>query len=248
MQGRIIGFIKNLIKTLKNELKGPVISEKKCNIVRSRVFSQNIGKEVNIDNKKIDSEVVIIDLKDSEKPKIKELTFKKSCNNILFFNNIINIENNEIKFDKINIQIAKKDVEKSKTNIKKIVVESPKKKCEIKKSETIKTEVLNGIKEIYKMPKKIKGRRADDFYKIEYESLIKKINLWALKNGMKDNRNLEPEYVFEKIPVQCIKNIKYDGATGWAEIFFDENNSGEKTMDFAIILNKNTGSREKIFI
>jgi hypothetical protein len=248
MQGRIIDFIKNLIKTLKNELKGPIISEKKCNIEQSRVFSKDIERNVNIDNKKINSEVIIIDLKDTAKPKIKELTFKKGCNNILFFNNIINVENNEIKFDKINVKISKKDIEKSKTDIKKIIVGAPKKKCEIKESKTIKTEVLNGIKEIYKMPKKIKGRRADDFYKSEYEILIKKINLWALKSGMKDNKNLEPEYVFEKIPVKCIKNIKYDGATGWAEIFFDENNSGEKTMDFAIILNKNTGSREKIFI
>ena len=110
------------------------------------------------------------------------------------------------------------------------------------------SKIINGSEKIFRLPQKIRGRRADDFYKSEYEALIKKISIWALKNGKIDSKTLELEYVFERIPVQCIRNIKYDGATGLAELFFDEKNRGEKTMDFAIVLNKSTGSREKIFI
>lgn len=248
MQGRIVTFIKNLIKTLKNELKGPVINEKILNIQESNVLKKEVGRDAKIENKDIISKVVITDLEDRTKPEIKELTLKKSCNNILFFNKNINIENNEIKFNKIEVEVLKKSVEKSKTDIKKIVIESNKKKYEVKKSKEVTTAVINGNSKIFKIPQKIKGKKADDFYKSEYEILLKKIALWAAKNKIKESKDIEPEYIFQKIPVQCIKNIKYDASTGWAELFFDEKNSGEKTMDFAIVLNKNTGIREKIFI
>lgn len=248
MQGRIIDFIKNIFKTIKNELKGPVIKDRSFNIEKSLILSKTVEGEVNIEQKDITSNINIVDLKDSTEPEIKELTLKKTCNNIVFFDNNIKVENNEINFKDIGVTISKKEIEKSKTGIKKMEIAAPKKECKIQKKELMKSKIVNGSEKIFRLPQKIRGRRADDFYKSEYEALIKKISIWALKNGKIDSKTLELEYVFERIPVQCIRNIKYDGATGLAELFFDEKNRGEKTMDFAIVLNKSTGTREKIFI
>ena len=248
MQGRIVTFIKNIIRTIKNELKGPVISEKSFKINLGEVFGKEIGGKTKVEKKEIESSVAVYDLKDKTTPEIMELTFKKTCNNILFFENIINVENNSINFEKINVETSEKKIEKSKTTVSKIEIEHPSKKCKINKTETLNTDISQGNEKIYKIPQKIKGRKADDFYKTEYENLMKKVAVWALKNGRKSSETFEIEYVFEKIPVQCIKNIKYDGQTGVAELFFDEKNRGVKTMDFAIVLNRNTGMREKFFI
>lgn len=52
MQGRIITFIKNIFKTIKNELKGPVIKDRSFNIEESLVLSKRVDGEVNIEQKK----------------------------------------------------------------------------------------------------------------------------------------------------------------------------------------------------
>ena len=74
MQGRIVTFIKNIIRTIKNELKGPVISEKSFKINLGKVFGKEIGGKTKVEKKEIESykfikdNEAVVQLKDGENP------------------------------------------------------------------------------------------------------------------------------------------------------------------------------------
>ena len=248
MQGRVVGIIKGVWETLKKELKGPKIQEKKFSINYGKIIDKKVNNEIKISEKKISENIFIFDLKEETKPEIYELVLKKSCNSIKFFKENIFAKVEKLEFQKFNFKILEKKIEK----IKKSFVENRKMEIEsiIKsiKNKNEKTEIKNGIEKIMKLPRKIKGIKGEDFYKKDYEILMKKVSDWGRKNKIQDIYIYEIEYVFKSIPVERIKNIKYYSENGSVELFFNTENDTGKVMDFIILSNKINQKREKLFI
>lgn len=248
MQGRVVGVIKGIWETLKKELKGPKIQGKNFSIEYGKIIDRKVNNEINISEKKISENVAIFDLKEETTPEIYELVLKKSCNSIKFFKENIFAQVEKLEFQEFNSKIAEKKIEK----IKKSVVDSRKVQIEsiIKsiKNKNEKTDIKNGIEKMMKLPRKIRGIRGEDFYKKDYDILMKKVSEWGRKNRIQDIYIYEIEYVFKSIPVERVKNIKYYSENGSVELFFNSENDTGKAMDFIILSNKMNQKREKIFI
>ncbi len=250
MQGRIVGVVKQLIETLKREIKGPGVIDRKFDMKPAEICEKKVEGITTIEYKDIKKECVILDLKESTMPEIMELTLKKSCNEVKFFNDRFNDLINFFVFDKPVIKILEKKSDISKDSIlKKVEVKFSTKISGLREEfKSDRKNIKNGIDIIYNFPKKIVGKRGDDLYKKEYDNLQDKLNLWKKKNGINNFIEIEAEYVFKDIPIGRVKNIKFDSDKGVAELYFNETKSSEKLMDFVIIYDKISGKREKIFI
>ncbi len=248
MQGRVVGVIKGIWETLKKELKGPKIQEKSFSIEYGKIIDRKVNNDIKVTGKNIVGNIEIFDLKEETMPKIYDLALKKSCNSIKFFQEDIFAQVEKLELSGFKLKISSKKIEK----IRKGFIAGAKVKIEplIKsiKSGSEKTDIKNGIGKVMELPRKIKGVRGDDFYKKDYDLLMKRVAEWGKKNKIYDMSLFEIEYVFKAIPVERVKNIKYYSENGSVELFFNSEKDTGKSMDFIILSNKNNQKREKIFI
>ncbi len=244
MQRGIVKFAKDIIETLKKEIKGPKIIEGEINDRSINVQGSNFHKEIEIKSTRNFSEIAITSMNETEENiAVRNAIMTGEEKRVELLNDSFAIGDKSFNIEKGFTEIKEIEIEKINTNISKIKADEIEADIKWYDCDT-KIFTFEGLKKIFEMPIKIKSDDMNEISIQELEIIKKKISQVFIKNILNYNiRN-----IFRKIPVENVKNLKYYPERNMLEIMVSGSKKNSKKADFVVLESKLDGKFEKIII
>ena len=246
MQWRIVKNIKQILETLKQELKGPQVNNLIIDKKNIKINNQQINNDlkINLYNSKV--KYKIKNLNDNFNLNIKEMTIKGEILKTKLLKDKFSLGNKELIIKKNQkTKIKKLDTILGKILISKIEIDKLKKNQVKEINLKIKLEVKKDCSKINKIPKKVKGEKIYFYPKSELLKISRKLKLSKPDLNMK---NYTIKAFFVKIPLENINNLKYHSKDNILEMYYNNNEISSKEVDLIVLKNKLNEIEKKIFI